>query len=628
MGLTLGAFGVRVWRLDWQPLWWDEGITVYTTVLNPAEWLEGVRQGLHPPLYYAVLHAVAFVGREPYIMRFPSVFFGVLMVPLLALTGSRLLGRDAGLVAALLLAFSPFALHHSQEARMYTLFPFMALLSWASLLGSLHRLNQVGRSILSWHYVVSLALTGATHYYALLLPIGQAGYMLVQPNGRSWLLPWLRSVAFAAALSLPWAFLLMPGLPDTITLKVYNERTEPWALLPFLGRYLQTSLLGYVPSSAVGWPALTGSMGFALATAVGMVIALRRKDQAPVALGLLASIAAPLALAYVSNFFVPTSAFPRLLSFTLGPLLLLTSLAFVRLATALPLAGIAGVAAAFVALIPVLGAYWRIPQWQELDYRPLARALASMSQPGDVVVYDLPWQMGFLASYLPGLQTESILLRAATEGAEARRLAPLTERIASARRVWYPAYQALGGTEGQGAHAYLTSRTYLAYDAHFGTTRLLLFDTSTDFLQVPTIQLNSPMGSDVQLLGFSLPTTDSGDPKLSYHRQEVIPLVLFWRTRSALDISYTAFVHLVDQTGRPVLFADDEPDGGRRPTTSWTPSETIADLHNVLIPPTLPPGRYGIHVGLYDALTGRRLPVEPPHAEGLLLTTVAVEPPP
>jgi len=169
---------------------------------------------------------------------------------------------------------------------------------------------------------------------------------------------------------------------------------------------------------------------------------------------------------------------------------------------------------------------------------------------------------------------------------------------------------------------------YLAYDAHFGTTRLLLFDTSTDFLQVPTIQLNSPMGSDVQLLGFSLPTTDSGDPKLSYHRQEVIPLVLFWRTRSALDISYTAFVHLVDQTGRPVLFADDEPDGGRRPTTSWTPSETIADLHNVLIPPTLPPGRYGIHVGLYDALTGRRLPVEPPHAEGLLLTTVAVEPPP
>ena len=55
--------------------------------------------------------------------------------------------------------------------------------------------------------------------------------------------------------------------------------------------------------------------------------------------------------------------------------------------------------------------------------------------------------------------------------------------------------------------------------------------------------------------------------------------------------------------------SDSVPAAGQRPTTGWLPGETIADAHTLALPPDLPAGSYQLIAGLYDPLTGGRLPL-------------------
>ena len=84
-------------------------------------------QDIHPPLYYALLHAwAALLGTGPAALRLLSLVVGVLTIPLLYLVARRMLSTRAALLAALLLTISPLHVYYSQEVRMYGL---VALLS-------------------------------------------------------------------------------------------------------------------------------------------------------------------------------------------------------------------------------------------------------------------------------------------------------------------------------------------------------------------------------------------------------------------------------------------------------------------------------------------------------------------
>ena len=633
LAIVLVAFGVRVYHLDWQPLWWDEGFSIATTVGGIAERIRIAREDTYQPLSYLPLALMALSGQTPFEMRFPSVVYGTLMVPLLGLLGWRITGQGPGLLAASLLALAPFAIYHGQEVRMYGLTPLIALLAWHSLIRGVDRYqdatNDRGRlGPFQWHYPVTVALAWSTHYYLVLLPLVHGVYLLMQPMGRRLLKPWTRCLAVAALGTLPWLAAIAPSL---YVESVFQSQSDPWrsiGVLPYLQRYLRITYIGY-DASASGLQ--VAAMAFlAAGVAVGLILHWRDQEPRRQALGLLASSAAAVTAVYGIQFLHPSPEFSRRLAWTFPPVLLGISICLWQLRTRQPLLfAVAGLPflASWALVWPAR--YNAVLRTGDLSYRQMAATLASVSQPADLLVSEFPWQHGLLASYLPQPRPDLALLPAGRSFRPASvRLDYLKEAMQGRRRIWYPAYQALGGTAGQGAHAYLASNAYLAFDAPFGTTRLLLFDTRTNFTKAPSLPLASPMGPDIQLLGFSLPPTDAATPKLSYHSHEIIPLALFWQTRAPLDISYTAFVHLVDAAGQPVLFADDEPDHGQHPTTSWSPGETIADLHSIHLPSTLPPGPYRIYVGLYDSLTGRRLPVDPPHPEGRFLTTVQLGPEP
>ncbi|MBN1137236.1 MAG: glycosyltransferase family 39 protein, partial [Anaerolineae bacterium] len=78
-------------------------------------------------------------------------------------------------------------------------------------------------------------------------------------------------------------------------------------------------------------------------------------------------------------------------------------------------------------------------------------------------------------------------------------------------------------------------------------------------------------------------------------------VILYWEALAEMDVPYTAFVHLLDLSGRVVAGHDGEPASGARPTTGWVPGEYVVDTHELVVPPDLAPGDYVVEVGVYDA---------------------------
>lgn len=104
-----------------------------------------------------------------------------------------------------------------------------------------------------------------------------------------------------------------------------------------------------------------------------------------------------------------------------------------------------------------------------------------------------------------------------------------------------------------------------------------------------------------RLNGYALPQTlQPGD---------ALALSLLWESLQSVDYDYQVFVHFLDRDGNKVAQRDGQPVQWLRPTSTWQPGERIVDHYGLLLPPSTPTGRYTIAVGLYDPITGQRLPV-------------------
>ncbi len=135
--VALGGF-LRVYQISSKGLWLDEAFSVWM-VRHPVgemlDWL--VRVDQHPPLYYLLLHFWVVLGDDAAAVRALSALFGTLTIPVVYLLGCRLADDKMGLLAALILAVSPFHVRFAQETRMYTLLALnvsLALYALARLL--------------------------------------------------------------------------------------------------------------------------------------------------------------------------------------------------------------------------------------------------------------------------------------------------------------------------------------------------------------------------------------------------------------------------------------------------------------------------------------------------------------
>jgi mannosyltransferase len=215
--LTLAAFAVRAVSLDAHSLWRDEVDAMRFAMAPQREILANFsRPGWNGPLYFFLLRGwIALTGTNEYGMRFFSLLFGVLGVPLAYILGKRLFTPQAGLIASLLVTASPYLTWYGQEVKMYTLLPVLALLAIYALR------RAVDGDGWGWWAVQSVATTLAFYAHilaALMIPVQMILYFVWWPEARK---QWRVAVISIACLTLPYLPLAVWQVPllfsDSVT---------------------------------------------------------------------------------------------------------------------------------------------------------------------------------------------------------------------------------------------------------------------------------------------------------------------------------------------------------------------------------------------------------------------------
>ena len=177
------GFILRVYRLGYQSFWTDEILTYSISRLQPGEILTTHMGRNFPPLYYLIVHPLLKFGSHESLLRFPSLVFGSLCIPLLYLVLRKWQGKTVALTGAIIMAISPFHVWYSQEARPYALLLFLSILAVYLLQLLIEKPENL------WIRLCFIAVTTATFYvhYIGVAFIGFVGiYTLVSFNEQTW----------------------------------------------------------------------------------------------------------------------------------------------------------------------------------------------------------------------------------------------------------------------------------------------------------------------------------------------------------------------------------------------------------------------------------------------------------
>jgi len=127
----------------------------------------------------------------------------------------------------------------------------------------------------------------------------------------------------------------------------------------------------------------------------------------------------------------------------------------------------------------------------------------------------------------------------------------------------------------------------------------------------PEYVLNAEIGGLVRLLGYDIENT-SAQPGDAFR------FTLYWEALQPTDRDWSIFCHIFDlDLGLPVATRDRFPGQGLLATSRLTPGTRWVDRYVVILPQTaFAPAAAAIEVGLYDRLSGERLPVTLVSGEG------------
>lgn len=234
LAVILAGLFLRVFCLGKQSIWLDEAWSIWMSKMSLSQIVTTPENS--PPLYYLALHFwVRLFGTSAVTVRFLSVLFGVLAIPMIYLVGRQLVNEEVGLLGALILAFSSFNIWSSQEARTYSL---MVLLSLFSIYLFLRLLKRSSLAI-SIGYVLFTALLLYTHVYGLFVLIAQNIYLItlvfLSRNHVLRLRNWVSIQAIVLALFLPWI--------GTFINSAKAVSTGFWIPLPTFGTIFQTFVI-------------------------------------------------------------------------------------------------------------------------------------------------------------------------------------------------------------------------------------------------------------------------------------------------------------------------------------------------------------------------------------------------
>ena len=235
-------------------------------------------------------------------------------------------------------------------------------------------------------------------------------------------------------------------------------------------------------------------------------------------------------------------------------------------------------------------------------YQEVARYLEVAAQPEDGIVVDHPAQVELLSTYYRGDLPYYPLPTSQTDSQ--RSLEETLAKAASTHPRLFAVLWAVNEVDpGHRVERWLDANLFKADEKWFGNIRLATYAAPGEPMGEVERDVNVRLGDGIALLKYSI---QSGKLRSG----QALPLRLFWRLvgPSPIGESYKVFVHVLDAQGQIVAQRDSEPAGGSRPTSTWSVGDEVVDNQGVLLPDGLPTGQYQIAVGMYDPVSGIRLP--------------------
>jgi serine/threonine protein kinase len=87
--------------------------------------------------------------------------------------------------------------------------------------------------------------------------------------------------------------------------------------------------------------------------------------------------------------------------------------------------------------------------------------------------------------------------------------------------------------------------------------------------------------------------------ELTFHRGDVLQMIITWEVLARFSDSYKVFIHITDDEGHILTQLDKDPLDGNRPTNTWQPGEKFLDPYTLILPANASPGSYWVRVGMY-----------------------------
>jgi len=661
LGLVLLSFALRIYRLDGQSLWGDEGWSVYfagqpsvASVLRNAH-----DAGDVPPGYYLTLHAwIQAAGQSEFALRYITLFCGVLAVPALFALGRRLGGTGTGVIAALLLALSPFHVYYSQDARMYAQTLFFTLLStyffWRLFT---ENTRKASRPWQMWAgYVTSSTLAVYSHLFA--------GYIILA-QALLWLgdLLWRRRAAWRTALHclsaqavtfllfLPWLVYVWDRVP---ALSEEAGRVDI-PLLAILRHCLSVFSAGVpIITSApeeVAWPVL---VPFLLLLVLALLWPWKRRSL----VFMVTCLSVPTLATFLISFpplpgwiryFIAASPFYYLLlargAHGLSRLALPGSLTVRRQVSSQKLGernrvfsgkpgfssvkpqfierirrqvGQAGLIALLVmplnfAQVRSLYRYYTDSLYWRWDYRAQMATMAEAVEAGAAIVYSGRDASLILKYYLPADTSYFVVPSVCNENEnenEERIRDEIAAIAAGYEQIWLVREMPVDCDRNHRTaqwlkeHAHQVSENWLentVFDLYLTPARMGTYRS-------PSQSVSTTFDDQFELSAYAL------------NQEHIAPggtlaVALRWRVLSPMDVDYKFFLVLLGPNNESLALRDGMPLNWLRPTTSWEVGETVDDRWGMVVGADTPVGTYPLYVGAYDPTTGERLPVQTPGGE-------------
>lgn len=400
--LIIGSL-LRFWNLGTKSLWKDElfsAVEASKPVLDLLTTNSYAHYG-YAPVHYLFTHLALLFGNSDFIVRLPTVIFGILSIVSVFFVVKSIFSIQAGLLSAFLLSISTLHLQYSQEVRYYS---YLVFFSSLTLLAAYKLVAEKKKTLWILLFLVSTVINLATQLTALLVLAAELVFFTIMLTaslikkrqsfaGFQVLKQWTMIQKAGVLIAFTTAILIVLRLMGSFSQFIRTAAFEP-AMPPI-------AALGYLAESLGG----TTWLGIVLIALflLGIIIASKRNKDGTILLTI--SFFLPILTTYFFRSPTNPGFLIRYIIFILIPFLGLAAVGLTGFHRFKPALSILLVAIALLSLLPLRN-YYKLSRG---DWRGVAEYIRNNSDRGDVVIADGDFNTVLLDYYLKSEQNGLIL---------------------------------------------------------------------------------------------------------------------------------------------------------------------------------------------------------------------------